>query len=86
MADVAEMLTPECFYTPAHRYIYKAFISMYNENQDIDLHTMVIHLRGRNLLAKVGGIPFLAQLTHSIASSAHLPGIFINRYPRAYAF
>ena len=72
MSNVVEILSVDCFYTPANRTIYGVLLSMHNENSAIDINTVVVELRKKGSLAKVGGVPYLAQLTHNIASAAHL--------------
>lgn len=72
ISDVIEVLRPEVFYTPAHQKIYQTIVKLFNQNKAVDLNTVIIELRKNSQLEEVGGIPYLAQLTHNIASAAHL--------------
>lgn len=72
ISDIIEILRPDVFYTPAHQKIYAAILKLFNQNKAVDLNTVIVALRKNSELEEVGGIAYLAQLTHNIASSAHL--------------
>jgi len=48
MLDVAELLTPDSFYRPAHRWTYEAVATLHARQEPIDLLTI------RAELAKAG--------------------------------
>ena len=72
ISDVIEILRPDVFYTPAHQNIYKTILTLFNQNKGVDLNTVIVELRKNSQLEEVGGVSYLAQLTHNIVSSAHL--------------
>ena len=37
MTKVVELLKPESFYKPAHRYVFEAMLQLFNQNQMIDI-------------------------------------------------
>ena len=72
ISDVIEILRPDVFYTPAHQKVYQTILKLFNQNKSVDLNTVIVELRRNAQLEEVGGIAYLAQLTHNIASAAHL--------------
>ena len=52
---VSEILKPECFYTDAHQMIFLAMQGLQNDNQPIDMLTVVESLKKREQLDIVGG-------------------------------
>jgi replicative DNA helicase len=69
---VSEFLTPECFYKTKHQKIYSAIKSLANNNNPIDIITVVEQLKSDGNLEFIGGAYFIAALTANINSSAHL--------------
>jgi replicative DNA helicase len=80
---IVEYLDPEVFYVHAHQLIYEAILALHNASEGIDLGTVVEKLRSMEKLESVGGAYFVAQLTNSISSSAHIEQhcrIIIQKY------
>ena len=69
---VQEFITPEAFYTEAHRTIYRAIEELSTELKPIDLYTVTERLKVRKELQKVGGASYLAQLTQKVGSAANV--------------
>jgi replicative DNA helicase len=69
---VAEILAAECFYKDTHQRIFKAFVSLSERSQDIDLLTVVEELKRREDLDLVGGPYAVTKLTNSVMSDAHI--------------
>jgi replicative DNA helicase len=69
---VIEILKPECFYVDAHQRVFKAFISLANTSQPIDILTVVETLRTSEELEMVGGAYFVTKLTNSVVSTANI--------------
>jgi replicative DNA helicase len=69
---VIEILKPECFYVDAHQKIFRAFISLANSSQPIDILTVVEELRKMETLELVGGAYFITKLTNTVVSTANL--------------
>ena len=72
LSEVIDILKPDVFYTPAHQKIYYTILQLFNQSKAIDLHTLAAELRKNGHLEEIGGIPYLAQITHNIASAAHI--------------
>ena len=70
--DVVSTLKADMFYTDAHQMIYNAIITLAKDNQPVDLLTVSDILRKEKKLEFVGGISYLAMLTHNIASAANI--------------
>jgi replicative DNA helicase len=67
-----DILTPESFYKDAHQKIYNAIRSLYDKNEPVDILTVKNKLQQQGFLELVGGAPYLAKLTHKIASAADI--------------
>ncbi|HOD18238.1 MAG TPA: replicative DNA helicase [Candidatus Cloacimonadota bacterium] len=66
-----EKLKEEYFYRTAHRLIFRIMQELFNENYEIDAITVINHLERANLLEKVGGIPYINELSNVVVSSAN---------------
>ena len=69
---VSGILKEESFYIDTHQRIYKAMRQCYEENQPIDILTVVEQVKLNGDLETVGGAYYIAALTNKIASSANL--------------
>lgn len=69
---VIEILKPECFYVDANQRIYRAFQSLQQKNQPIDILTVVEELKSKDELEIVGGPYYVTKLTNSVVSSANI--------------
>lgn len=69
---VVEILKPECFYVDSHQRIYRAMQGLQQNNQPIDILTVVEELRTREELDIVGGPYFVTRLTNAVISSANI--------------
>jgi replicative DNA helicase len=70
--EVIDILTPEIFYKPAHRVIFSAVMSLFENTQPIDILTVSNELRTNGNLDEAGGDYYLVQLSQKISSSAHI--------------
>lgn len=52
-------ITPETFYTPAHRTIYEAMVSMLSSGQAVDVLTLADFLRAGDKIKSIGGDTYL---------------------------
>ncbi|SDB59054.1 primary replicative DNA helicase [Desulfonatronum thiosulfatophilum] len=59
------------FYSPAHRSIFQACLSLYQRSVPIDLVTLADNLQNSGLLEQVGGPVYLASLTESLVATSH---------------
>lgn len=69
---VADIITVEDFYDENHGIIYGAIIDLYRRNRPIDLVTVSEALSSLGQLDSIGGNDYLADLTISVPTSAHV--------------
>ncbi|MCK5078079.1 MAG: replicative DNA helicase, partial [Calditrichia bacterium] len=79
-----EILPEQAFYRDAHRKIYLGMISLYENNEPVDINTLSQELikmkdgnirngeNGKNWLEMVGGVAYLAELSTTVPSAANL--------------
>ena len=72
MMEVSDKLRPEYFYKEAHKEIYDAALTLYRENEPVDLVTVAELLKRRKSLDAVGGRAYLAELTAAVVSTANV--------------
>ncbi len=66
-----EMIKEEQFHRTAHKYIFRTMQELFYENIEIDPLTLINRLDRNNLLEKVGGVPYVNELTDIVVSSAN---------------
>ncbi len=66
-----EKLKEEHFYRTAHKMVFRLMQELTMDNTEIDAITIINRLERANLLEKVGGIPFINDLTNVVVSSAN---------------
>ena len=71
-SDVADLLTPDDFYSGKHREIYQAMQTLYQKNEPIDLVSLTTTLNEKKLLESAGGGSYLAELVNSVPSSSNI--------------
>lgn len=62
----------DCFYKDAHKVIFNAIKSLYDDGVSVDLLTITAQLRKTGELETAGGPYYLTQLTDKVNSSAHM--------------
>jgi replicative DNA helicase len=70
--DAAEEVRADDFYHPAHQTLFKAMVSLHEEQHPVDLVTLSDYLSTRKQLDAVGGPVFLAEIADFEATSAHV--------------
>jgi replicative DNA helicase len=65
-------LSVEVFYFKNHQEIYKTIIFMYQNNQPIDILTLITFLQDNGLLGKIGGLKVLIELLSQIPNLIYL--------------
>lgn len=68
---VMHFLKPEHFYSPIHRLIYEALLSLFNKKSPYDIITVANELRRMKTLDTVGGHPFLSSLMETVLTAAN---------------
>ena len=62
----------ENFYFKNHQELFKAIITMYEEEKSVDIITLITFLQENSLIKKVGGIKVLIELNNQIPNLVHL--------------
>ena len=69
---ISDMLTAECFYKPAHEYVFRAISDLFENRSAIDILTVTQQLRSNGNLEEAGGPLFVTELTNRVAGIANL--------------
>lgn len=69
--NVADVVTAQDFYKPAHEKIYNAILELYGKNQPIDLLSLSSLLKEKATLKDVGGMSYLTELVNSVPTASH---------------
>jgi len=72
ISQAIEFLDESCFYKESHRKIFSAVIKLYDENEAVDLITLVEELKKRNAIDDVGGPAYIATITSSVPTAANI--------------
>jgi replicative DNA helicase len=70
--EAIDILQPESFYVDAHKKIFDTILSLFRNDQPIDILTVTEELKKRGELDLVGGPFYISQLTNKVASSANV--------------
>ena len=69
---VSELLHPESFYEPRNQKVYRAIQTLNMEEHPVDISTVIEELKREGTLEEVGGAMYVLELSHHVASSAHI--------------
>lgn len=69
---IVDSLTPEDFYRDAHRFVYECMLDLYSSHEPIDVLSVGNRLDEKKQLSIVGGQSYLATLSNSVPSAAHV--------------
>ncbi len=72
LATIGDVLQDIDFYKQAHSNIYRTMHEMSAMGEPVDLMTITNALKKKGLLEKAGGAAYLAALSSSVATSAHI--------------
>lgn len=67
-----DLLKPEVFYDPRHQVIFTAILKIYENNQPVDLLTVIQELKRTEKLSLAGGDQYIIDLSSAVSSSAHI--------------
>ncbi|MDH3346314.1 MAG: hypothetical protein OEL75_03940, partial [Kiritimatiellaceae bacterium] len=67
----SNLISPDSFYTPAHRHLFEQLQEMNQAGKAVDLLTVGEHLNKAGRLESVGGYAFLEGLIDSTPTAAH---------------
>lgn len=71
IVSVADLLTSESFYLPAHKYIYSAMETLFEKRQPIDVVTLTTQIKKMKKLKEVGGAAAVAELSNVVSTAAN---------------
>ena len=71
LPDILDILKPSDFYEESHQIIFKAILNLYNQSRPIDLLTLTSELKASKELKKIGGAPYLTELTNFVPTASH---------------
>lgn len=72
IVSVADIVTPESFYSPQNQIVYSAMQSLYEKRQPIDVVTLTNEIKKMKKLKEVGGTAFVAELSNVVSSAANI--------------
>lgn len=72
MTSLADELTPEDFYKPANKIVFKTMLSLLEKGEPIDATTMVSALTNQGDISKIGGINYVVELVNSTPTSKNV--------------
>lgn len=72
IAKIIDVVKPNCFYKQAHKQIYSAALSLFNNNEPIDVVTISENLKSSEKLELVGGRAYINDLALSVITSANI--------------
>lgn len=72
MIRVSDLILPEDFYRDANKYVFEVIRELYSRQEPIDILTITNRLEETNKLDVIGGRTYLAKLSNSVATSAHI--------------
>ncbi len=67
-----ELLRAGDFYREAHRMLFEVVQHLHGHGEPVDIITVSEELKSRNMLEKVGGIPYLTQLANAVPTAANI--------------
>jgi len=70
--DVAELLSADDFYRDEHRHIFRAMEILIHDDQPIDVVTLQSKLLSLDILERIGGLKYLAELAENTPSAANI--------------
>ena len=72
ITKVVEVLKPESFYKPAHRYVYEAMLHLFNSNERIDIVSVSDVLSYTGKLETIGGRAFINDLSYKTITTSNI--------------
>ncbi len=69
--SVLERVKAKDFYDPRHVDIFAGMTNLYLERRPIDLMTLTSELKSKKTLKRIGGAPYLTELTNFVPTASH---------------
>jgi replicative DNA helicase len=70
--SLADELTPDDFYKPANKIVFKTMLLLLEKGEPIDATTMVSALTNQGDISKIGGINYVVELVNSTPTSKNV--------------
>lgn len=70
--SLADELTPNDFYKPANKIVFKTMLSLLEKGEPIDATTMGSALTNQGDISKIGGITYIVELVNSTPTSKNV--------------
>ncbi len=71
-SQIADILSPHSFYDDRHRTIFNAIISLFQENNPIDIITVSRYLESTGKINEAGGESYIMGVCSNVISSDHI--------------
>ena len=72
MTSLADELTPDDFYKPANKIVFKTMLSLLEKGEPIDATTMISALTNQGDISTIGGITYVVELVNSTPTSKNV--------------
>lgn len=72
MYKIADILTPEDFYKPAHQIIYRGILDLFSKAEPIDIVSLSNRLKATDELKTIGGSSALSALVNKVTSASNI--------------
>ena len=72
ITSLADELTPDDFYKPANKIVFKTMLSLLEKGEPIDATTMGSALTNQGDISKIGGITYIVELVNSTPTSKNV--------------
>ena len=72
LITLADELTPDDFYKPANKIVFKTMLSLLEKGEPIDATTMVSALTNQGDISNIGGINYVVELVNSTPTSKNV--------------
>ena len=72
MTSLADELTPDDFYKPANKIVFKTMLSLLEKGEPIDATTMISSLTNQGDISNIGGITYVVELVNSTPTSKNV--------------
>jgi hypothetical protein len=80
---VEASLTPDCFYLPVNRLLFRVIVELSRTSDSVTLEILAEELKTRRQLEVAGGYAYLTQVTSKIPTTAHA-AYFIGKVREKY--
>ena len=81
--EILDIVTASSFYFDKHRIIFETMLELFGKHQPIDILSLSSRLKEKDVLERIGGTTFLAELSSTVPSSAnakHYAEIVMKKY------